>query len=161
VSAPTDNGHAGDKAFFLALENCTQGNTRPLPEVIARLAYNEQGLVPAVTQDARTGEVLMLAWMNREALERTLASGQMTYFSRSRNELWIKGQTSGHFQRVVEVRIDCDGDALLCRVIQDGSACHTGRKNCFYLEADPAGHLVYVDNSSCSCDTEQTAHHEI
>ena len=90
----------------------------------------------------------MLAWMNQPAVEKTLATGRMTYFSRSRRELWIKGQTSGHYQQVVEVRLDCDGDALLCRVIQEGSACHTGRKSCFYLEAAPCEQQVYVCGSA-------------
>ena len=147
MSAQSDAGSTGSSYFF-ALENCQEGEARPLADVIDRLAYNEQGLLPAIAQDARTGEVLMLAWMNQQAVTKTLATGRMTYFSRSRNELWIKGQSSGHYQQVVEVRIDCDGDALLCRIIQEGSACHTGRKSCFYLKANPGGQQVYLSGSA-------------
>jgi phosphoribosyl-AMP cyclohydrolase len=98
------------------------------------VAFNEDGLVPVVAQSAATGEVLMLAWMNRETLERTLATGDVTYWSRSRQEVWRKGATSGHVQRVVEAWIDCDGDALLLKVDQTGPACHTGTPSCFYRE---------------------------
>ncbi|MBB6098518.1 phosphoribosyl-ATP pyrophosphohydrolase/phosphoribosyl-AMP cyclohydrolase [Deinobacterium chartae] len=94
--------------------------------------FDERGLVPVVTQDARSGEVLMLAWANLEALSRTLESGLGTYFSRSRNALWVKGQTSGHTQKVRSVALDCDGDALLYRVEQQGAACHTGERSCFH-----------------------------
>jgi phosphoribosyl-ATP pyrophosphohydrolase/phosphoribosyl-AMP cyclohydrolase len=94
------------------------------------------GLLPAVVQDARTGAVLMLAWMNREALARTLETGQTWFWSRSRQTLWHKGETSGHTQRVVDVRIDCDGDAIIAQVVPNGPACHTGRPSCFYRTAD-------------------------
>ncbi len=96
------------------------------------LAFNEAGLVPAVAQDAETGEVLMLAWMNAEAVRRTLATGRVTYWSRSRQSFWIKGETSGHVQELVELRVDCDGDAILVRVRQTGPACHTGERSCFF-----------------------------
>lgn len=97
------------------------------------LAWNADGLVPAVTQDAASGEVLMLAWMNRESLSMTVASGEAVYWSRSRACLWRKGETSGHLQRVVEIRLDCDADAVLLRVEQVGGiACHTGRRRCFF-----------------------------
>ncbi|HXZ50298.1 MAG TPA: phosphoribosyl-AMP cyclohydrolase [Usitatibacter sp.] len=97
------------------------------------VAWNSDGLVPAVAQDARSGEVLMLAWMSREALERTLATGEATYWSRSRRALWRKGETSGHVQRVREVRLDCDGDTVLLKVESVGGvACHTGRRRCFF-----------------------------
>ncbi|NJD88294.1 MAG: phosphoribosyl-AMP cyclohydrolase [Betaproteobacteria bacterium] len=97
------------------------------------IAWNADGLVPAVAQDAASGEVLMLAWMNRESLARTLATGEAVYWSRSRAALWRKGETSGHLQRIVEIRLDCDSDALLLRVEQVGGiACHTGRRRCFY-----------------------------
>ena len=99
---------------------------------VANLKYDERGLIPAVAQDATTGEVLMLAWMSAESLRRTLATGRATYWSRSRQALWIKGETSGHFQEVVEVRGDCDGDAVLLRVNQIGPACHTGARSCFF-----------------------------
>jgi phosphoribosyl-AMP cyclohydrolase len=94
--------------------------------------WNDQGLIPVVTQDADTDEVLMLAWMNATALEQTLASSDVVYWSRSRRELWRKGATSGNTQRLVEARLDCDGDTLLLRVHQEGGACHTGRRNCFF-----------------------------
>ncbi|HET7273159.1 MAG TPA: bifunctional phosphoribosyl-AMP cyclohydrolase/phosphoribosyl-ATP diphosphatase HisIE [Rubrobacter sp.] len=94
--------------------------------------FDQNGLVPVVAQDAATGDVLTLAYANREALERTLSSGEAHYYSRSRSELWRKGATSGNTQRVVEVRVDCDGDALLYRVEPRGPACHTGESSCFY-----------------------------
>jgi len=96
------------------------------------VAFGPDGLVPVVAQDAASGEVLMLAWADREALDATLASGDAHYHSRSRDELWRKGATSGHVQRVVEVRLDCDGDALLYQVEQTGPACHTGERSCFH-----------------------------
>ncbi|MBI4615598.1 MAG: phosphoribosyl-AMP cyclohydrolase [Planctomycetes bacterium] len=96
------------------------------------LAWGRDGLLPVVAQDERTGEVLMLAWADREALERTVETGFAHYFSRSRKALWKKGETSGNVQRVVEVRADCDGDALLYRVEQTGGACHEGYSGCFY-----------------------------
>ena len=98
----------------------------------AGLRFNEEGLIPAVVQDAVSGEVLMLAYMNREALARTLASGQMWFFSRSRQELWHKGATSGHYQQVVAASYDCDADALLFKVQQKGAACHEGKFSCFH-----------------------------
>jgi phosphoribosyl-AMP cyclohydrolase len=101
------------------------------PDVAARLRRNEHGLVPAVVQQHDTGEVLMLAWMDDEALHRTLTTGRGTYWSRSRQEYWVKGETSGHRQRVVEVRLDCDGDTVLVKVDQVGPACHTGARTCF------------------------------
>jgi phosphoribosyl-AMP cyclohydrolase len=97
------------------------------------IAWSADGLVPAVAQDAGTGEVLMLAWMNRESLARTVATGEAVYWSRSRRQLWRKGETSGHLQKVVEIRLDCDADAILLRVQQVGGiACHTGRRRCFF-----------------------------
>ena len=101
------------------------------PAVADRLKRDAHGLVAAVAQQWDTGEVLMVGWMDDEALRRTLTSGRVTYFSRSRGEYWRKGDTSGHIQRVVEVRLDCDGDALLVRVDQAGAACHTGDRTCF------------------------------
>ena len=100
---------------------------------IDEVAWNADGLVPAVAQDAASGEVLMVAWMSREALARTVATGEATYWSRSRGTLWRKGETSGHTQKVVEVRLDCDGDTVLLRVESAGGvACHTGRRRCFF-----------------------------
>lgn len=98
---------------------------------LSRVRFNADGLVPAICQEEETGDVLMLAWMNLEALELTLATRRATYFSRSRNELWIKGETSGHAQAVHSVALDCDGDTLLIRVSQTGGACHTGDHTCF------------------------------
>ena len=101
------------------------------PVISAGLKRDRDGLVPAVAQQYDTGEVLMLAWMDDEALRRTLATGRATYWSRSRAEYWVKGETSGHTQRVVSVSLDCDGDTLLVRVDQTGPACHTGARTCF------------------------------
>ncbi len=103
------------------------------------LAYDARGLVPAVAQQHDTGEVLMLAWMNRDAVVETLTTGRVTYYSRSRATLWRKGETSGNTQRLVELRMDCDADTLLVRLDQTGPACHTGRRSCFYRAADEAG----------------------
>lgn len=94
--------------------------------------FDRAGLVPVIAQDAATGEVLMLAWMNRAAVEETLATGRVCYFSRSRGTLWRKGETSGQVQRLVELRLDCDRDSLLALVEQTGVACHTGRRSCFF-----------------------------
>ena len=98
----------------------------------ASLQFNEAGLIPAIAQDAETHEVLMLAWMNAESIARSLETGKVTYWSRSRQAFWVKGETSGHVQRLVEMRIDCDRDCLLVLVDQTGPACHTGRRSCFY-----------------------------
>ena len=99
--------------------------------------WNEQGLIPVVTQESATGRVLTLAWMNREALAETVHSGQAVYWSRSRNKLWRKGEESGHMQRIVEIRLDCDSDAILLRVDQIGGiACHTGRESCFFRKLE-------------------------
>ena len=107
---------------------------------IDSVAWNAEGLVPAVAQDAASGEVLMLAWMNRESLARTAESGEATYWSRSRNALWKKGETSGHVQRVVEIRLDCDADTVLLRVESvAGIACHTGRRRCFFNRLEGRG----------------------
>jgi len=110
--------------------------------------FDVSGLVTCVATDAGTGEVLMVAHMNEEALRKTIASGEAWYFSRSRNTLWRKGETSGHTQRVVEMRMDCDQDAVWIRVEQSGAACHTGRRSCFYrkVDADEGGaRLSFVD----------------
>ena len=102
-----------------------------------RPKFNADGLVAAIAQDADTKDVLMLAWMNEEALRETLKTGRGTYWSRSRQALWVKGETSGPVQEVVSVQIDCDQDAVLLHVHQSGGACHTGRKSCFYRTIDP------------------------
>lgn len=98
----------------------------------ASLQFNEAGLIPVIAQDAQTHEVLMLAWMSAESITRTLKSGKVTYWSRSRQAFWVKGETSGNVQKLVEMRVDCDRDCLLVLVEQSGPACHTGRRNCFY-----------------------------
>ncbi|WP_052388660.1 phosphoribosyl-AMP cyclohydrolase [Belnapia moabensis] len=105
----------------------------PCLPLLDSIRFDLRGLVPAIAQQHDTGEVLMLAWMNRAAVEETLATGRACYFSRSRNALWRKGETSGQVQRLVDIRLDCDGDALLLLVDQTGVACHTGRRSCFYL----------------------------
>lgn len=96
------------------------------------LKYNEAGLIPAIAQDEASGEVLMMAWMNAEAVEKTLETRRVTYWSRSRQSFWIKGETSGHVQDLVDFRVDCDRDCLLVLVRQTGAACHTNRRTCFY-----------------------------
>ena len=96
------------------------------------VAFNDDGLVPVIAQSAATGAVLMLAWMNRDTLERTLSTGEVTYWSRSRQEVWRKGESSGNVQHLVEAWIDCDGDTILLKVDQIGPACHTGAPSCFY-----------------------------
>jgi phosphoribosyl-AMP cyclohydrolase len=106
------------------------------PDAAARfldaVRFDAKGLVPCIAQQHDTGEVLMMAWMNAEAVAETLTTGRVCYFSRSRNALWRKGETSGQQQRLVDLRLDCDGDTLLALVDQDGVACHTGRRNCFF-----------------------------
>lgn len=99
---------------------------------LAALAFNADGLVPAIAQQHDSGEVLMMAWMNRDAVEETLRTGRVCYWSRSRNALWRKGESSGQEQHLVDFRIDCDGDTILLLVDQKGVACHTGRRTCFY-----------------------------
>lgn len=110
-----------------------------------RPKFNADGLVTAIAQDVETGEVLMLAWMNEAALRATLETGRGTYWSRSRQELWVKGETSGHTQEVAEVLIDCDQDAVLLKVRQTGGACHTGRSSCFYRRINPETHRLDKD----------------
>ncbi len=113
-------------------ERAPRGASLPWREVLETLPFNEQGLLPAIAQQYDTGEVLMMAWMNREALEETLRTGRVCYWSRSRGKLWRKGESSGQVQMLKELRLDCDGDTLLLRVDQQGPACHTGRRSCFY-----------------------------
>ena len=120
--------------YLTPLSGSAQDETREL-----RPKFDAHGLVAAIAQDADTGEVLMLAWMNAEALKLTLDTGRGIYWSRSRNELWRKGDTSGHEQHVVEARVDCDQDAVLLKVRHTGAACHTGRRSCFYRIAGPNG----------------------
>jgi phosphoribosyl-AMP cyclohydrolase len=108
---------------------------------IASLRFDDRGLIPAIAQSAG-GEVLMMAWMNSESLRETLATGRVTYWSRSRSALWRKGETSGHVQRLVDLRVDCDRDTLLLIVEQTGPACHTGRPSCFYTAVRDGGEVV-------------------
>ena len=105
-------------------------------QLLDKIKFDEKGLVPAIAQDYRSGEVLMIAYMNREALEKTIASGNIHYFSRSRNKLWLKGETSGHFQHLKGIYYDCDMDAILLKIEQVGAACHTGEMSCFYREIE-------------------------
>ena len=111
-----------------------------------RPKFDANGLIAAVAQDADTGDVLMLAWMNAEALTATLETGRATYWSRSRSKLWIKGETSGHFQDVIEVYTDCDQDAVVMKIRQTDAACHTGRKSCFYRRVDGTNRLVKTES---------------
>lgn len=119
-------------SVWLELEQAPAGESRPLGTMLNALPWNADGLIAAIAQQHDTGQVLMLAWMNRAALDETLGTGQVCYWSRSRRQLWRKGETSGHRQRLVQARLDCDGDAVLLLVDQHGSACHTGRLSCFY-----------------------------
>ena len=121
---------------MLDLEEAAMGSRFPLDTVLDAVAWNSDGLIAAVAQQHGSGEVLMLAWMNRRALTETLTTGQVCYWSRSRQQLWRKGERSGHWQQLVEARMDCDGDAVLLIVNQLGPACHTGRPTCFYNAID-------------------------
>ena len=118
----------------------SNASTPALASWLDQVAWNADGLVAAIAQEVGSRDVLMLAWMNREALSETLARGEAVYWSRSRQQLWHKGDTSGHFQKVHEIRLDCDGDAVLMQVEQiDRIACHTGRHSCFYRRLDGGG----------------------
>lgn len=109
------------------------------------LTYDDRGLIPCIAQDDATGEVLMLAWMNAAAVARTLETGKVTYWSRSRAAFWVKGETSGHHQRLVELRLDCDRDCLLALVVQEGPACHTNRRSCFHTALRDGEEVVISD----------------
>lgn len=126
-------------------EQQAPGFTLPLAEALDHMSWNADGLVPAIAQQHDTGEVLMVAWMNREALEDTLRTGRVCYFSRSRQTLWRKGESSGQTQQLIELRIDCDGDVVLMQVDQTGPACHTGRRDCFFWRAD--GNTLVLDKT--------------
>ena len=132
------------REFFQKIESQKDSTKLELKSVVENLAYNSQGLIPAIAQDINTKEVLMMAWMNQKSLEQTLETGEVTYWSRSRNEFWVKGKTSGHTQSLKKLFVDCDGDTILCLVEQKGAACHTGRRNCFYLEVDQKESVVMV-----------------
>ncbi len=130
--------------FFEKLEYLSAGAFFKIAEIIDQLAFNDQGLIPVITQDATSKDILMFAWMNKDALEKTLSTKRVTYWSRSHKQLWVKGETSGHKQSLVSMAFDCDGDAVLCQVDQSGAACHTGRRDCFYLKVDPDQNYVIV-----------------
>lgn len=115
-------------------------------EILDILKFDENGLIPAVVQDAETNEVLMVAWMNRESVEKTITSGNTCFWSRSRKKFWIKGETSGHYQKVIEMRTDCDADCLLVKVEQTGAACHDGYRSCFYRKIDGNGGYEICDD---------------
>ena len=125
--------------FFAAAENATDGARTDLGDALAGLRFNRDGLLPVIAQCASTGRVLMQAWMDRAALDKTLAGGRMVYFSRRRRALWQKGETSGNVQELVSLCADCDGDSLLAVVRQTGPACHTNRPSCFYVRLFPDG----------------------
>lgn len=109
------------------------------------LKYDEKGLIPAIAQDASSGEVLMMAWMNAEAVQKTLETGKVTYWSRSRQSFWIKGETSGHVQELVSFRVDCDRDCILVEVNQTGPACHTNRRSCYYTEIQNGAEVITAE----------------
>ena len=127
------------KAWFKSIESEPEGAEFPIERVLDELCFDDNGLIPVIAQDAGTKEVLMFAWMNRTALEETLQTGAMCYWSRSRQSLWRKGETSGHRQSLRSLRTDCDGDVLLAEIEQLGAACHTHRRSCFYLRFDESG----------------------
>lgn len=122
------------KSWFKSIENDPEHSSYPLEKVLEELNFTEDGLIPVIAQDHETKDILMFAWMNREALEETLKTSKMCYWSRSRNSLWRKGESSGHWQSLISMRTDCDGDVLLAFVRQEDAACHTFRRSCFYLE---------------------------
>lgn len=122
--------------LFRRLESAAVDTTQPLEQVLDALRYDEQGLIPAIAQDRQTKRVLMLAWMNRESIRRSLEEGYACYWSRSRSAFWRKGESSGNLQTLREMRFDCDGDAILLLVDQSGPACHTNRPDCFYLRVN-------------------------
>jgi phosphoribosyl-AMP cyclohydrolase len=126
-------------------EKLPVGASLPLSQVLDGLPWNADGLLPAIAQQHDTGEVLMMAWMNREALQETLRTGRVCYWSRSRRKLWRKGESSGQVQQLREMRFDCDGDTVLIKVDQTGPACHTGRRDCFYNLVE--GDAVVVDRA--------------
>lgn len=115
-----------------------------MDKFLSQVKFNDQGLVPVIAQDAKNGEVLMMAWMNRETLKKTVESGLMHYWSRSRQKVWLKGETSGHTQKVKEIRFDCDGDTLLMKIEQKGGACHEGYRSCFFRVVRDGGKRIEI-----------------
>jgi phosphoribosyl-AMP cyclohydrolase len=122
--------------FFKSIENAKTGTSFDIHEVLPQLQWNQDGLIPAIVQNIQSKEVQMMAWMNQEALLSTLQTKDIWFWSRSRQKLWRKGETSGHTQKLIEARADCDGDTLLLLVEQKGPACHTNRPHCFYHRID-------------------------
>ncbi len=122
------------KDWFKSIESDSKGSSFPLETVLNELTFDEAGLIPVIAQDSISKEVLMFAWTNREALQETISTGRMCYWSRSRKAFWRKGESSGHAQTLKELRTDCDGDVLLALIEQTGAACHTNRRSCFYLK---------------------------
>ena len=141
--------------YFQTIEHLENGHSLPLNEVISHLSFNEQGLIPVIAQDASSKQVLMMAWMNKAALAQTIFTGRMTYWSRSRNELWQKGLSSGNTQILQAMAFDCDGDTILCQVSQKGGACHTGRSGCFYLEVDGKRNQVTINDPKLSINSNE------
>jgi len=129
--------------IFKDLESMHSGDSVSLEQALGQLPWNADGLLPAIAQQHDTGVVLMLAWMNETALRETLSTERVCYWSRSRQSLWRKGESSGQVQMLKELRLDCDGDTILCRVDQTGPACHTGRRDCFYNKVE--GDRLVVD----------------
>jgi phosphoribosyl-AMP cyclohydrolase len=132
-------------ALFKSLETTAQGDGVALRDVLDALHFADDGLIPAIAQQHDTGEIVMVGYMNRATLEETLTTGRVCYYSRSRNRVWRKGEESGNVQMLRDLRIDCDGDALLLAVDQRGPACHTGQRSCFYLKV--AGDRVVVTDA--------------
>ena len=125
-------------------ENSPKGEVRPLNDVLESLKYNREGLIPAIAQQYKSGEVLMMAWMNRASIEETLQTGRVCYWSRSRQAYWRKGESSGQVQQLKSMAFDCDGDTILLKVNQTGPACHSGRRSCFFHRVD--GEQVVIDS---------------
>lgn len=131
--------------LFKRFESAPRGSRQPLSAVLDAITFNSEGLVPAIAQQHDTHQVLMLAWMDRKAIEETLSSGRVCYWSRSRQAYWRKGESSGHVQHLKEMRFDCDGDTLLLLVDQQGPACHTHRKDCFYWRVTKGDVEVFTE----------------
>lgn len=136
------------KQWYKKQEVAQPGQTRPLADALNAISYDPQGLVPVIAQCVSTQQVLMMAWMNEDALKETIETSRMCYWSRSRQKLWRKGESSGHQQKLVSLRIDCDGDTLLAKVEQTGPACHTNRQNCFFWEVEPKTQTICLQEDS-------------
>ena len=145
------------RAYFQQLEPSVKGTKFDVKSFIEQLTWNQDGLIPVITQQHESKQVLMHAWMNRESLELTLSTGWVTYWSRSRGQLWKKGESSGNQQRLIELRVDCDGDTLLCLADQKGPACHTGRDHCFYYALPANGDNFVVTQSTPNHTSDDTS----